>query len=87
MSKFKVGNPWKTGKTNSERKGICPTDREALKRRDRGSLMKEITPIESIRGRNTPYKNQETTQPLSPQEETRRHFKGKSNNEVNSLQT
>jgi len=49
--------------------------------------MKEITPIESIRGRNTPYKNQETTQPLSPQEETCRHFKDKSNNEVNSLQT
>jgi hypothetical protein len=25
MSKFKVGNPWKTGKTNTERKGIWAT--------------------------------------------------------------
>jgi len=29
----KVGNPWKTGKTNSERKEIWPTDHEVLKRR------------------------------------------------------
>jgi hypothetical protein len=36
MSKFKVGNPWKTGKTNSERKGIGARGRRALKRRDNG---------------------------------------------------
>jgi hypothetical protein len=49
MSKFKVGNPWKTGKTNSERKGIWATserkgiwatDSEALKRRYKGVLQK-----------------------------------------------
>jgi hypothetical protein len=41
MSKSKVGNPWKTGKTSSERKGIRATDRSALKRRDMGFLPKE----------------------------------------------
>ena len=31
MSKFKVGNPWKTGKTNSERKGIWAPGHEQPK--------------------------------------------------------
>jgi len=29
MSKFKVGNPWKTGKTSSERRKIWATDEKA----------------------------------------------------------
>jgi hypothetical protein len=33
---IKVGNPWKTGKTNSERMGIRATDYKVLKRRDNG---------------------------------------------------
>jgi hypothetical protein len=37
---IKGGNPWKTGKTKSERKGIWPTNRDALKRRDNGVAQK-----------------------------------------------
>jgi hypothetical protein len=44
MSKFKVGNPWKTGKTNSERRGIRATDQRALRRRDNGVLARKIEP-------------------------------------------
>jgi hypothetical protein len=36
MSKFKIGNPWKTEKTNSERKGIWAIDCEAPERRGNG---------------------------------------------------
>ena len=36
MSKFKLGNPWKSVKTNRERRGIRATDQRALKRRDKG---------------------------------------------------
>jgi hypothetical protein len=41
MSKFKVGNPWKTGKTNAERKGIWATGHEQPKGQ-RCSRMKNI---------------------------------------------
>ena len=36
MSEFNVGNPWKTGKTNSERKGIWAIDPEAWSEGTRG---------------------------------------------------
>jgi len=43
MSKFKVGNPWKTGKKtgkrNTERRGIWATDRKPLKLTDNGVLL------------------------------------------------
>jgi hypothetical protein len=40
MSKFKVGNPWKTGKKKSERRGIWATGQKALNRSDKGLLHK-----------------------------------------------
>jgi hypothetical protein len=61
MSKFKVGNPWKTGKTNSERRGIWATGQKALKRRDNGVLSRKTESVMKSKGyRNPANKNQET---------------------------
>lgn len=40
MSKFKIGNHWKTEKTNSERKGIWAIDCEAPEQRGNGVVEK-----------------------------------------------
>ena len=61
MSKFKVGNPWKTGKTNSERRGIRPTDQKALKRRDNGVLSRKMESVMKSKDyRDVADKNQGT---------------------------
>jgi len=61
MSKFKVGNSWKTGKTNSERRGIRATDQKAMKRRDNGVLSRKTESVMKSKGcRNPTNKNQET---------------------------
>jgi hypothetical protein len=61
MSKFKVGNPWKTGKTHSERRGMWSTEQKALKQRDNGVLSRKTEFImKSNDYRNPANKNQET---------------------------
>jgi len=50
MSKLTVGNPGKTGKTNSERRGTWSTDQKALKGRDNGVLLRKIESIMKSKG-------------------------------------